>query len=354
MSNPRYRVGILGATGSVGQKLIGLLADHPWFEVTAVAASDRSEGKRYDEAVHWLEPEPVSSAIGALVLQPARPPLDCDLVFSALGTEPAREAEPAFARAGYPVVSNAGAFRMAENVPLLIPDINPDHLAMIPRQDYDPERRGYIVTNPNCSTTGLVAALKPLDDAFGVDTVLTTTMQAVSGAGYPGVPSLDILGNIVPYIGNEEAKLESEPRKILGSVSAEGALEEAMLTVSAHANRVPVVDGHFLTVSVGLRIPATSEAASATLEAYQGPLRGLGLPTAPDKVIEVFSRQDHPQPRLHAGRGRGMTIGVGRVRPCPLLGLRFVALVHNTLRGAAGGTVLNAELLVNRGLVMRR
>ncbi len=354
MSGARYRVGILGATGSVGQKLIGLLAEHPWFEVTAVAASERSEGKRYSEAVHWLEPEAVPEAIGRLTVQPARPPLDCDLVFSALGTAPATEAEPAFARAGYPVVSNAGAFRMAPDVPLLIPDINPEHVAMISRQGYHPDGHGYIVTNPNCSTTGLVGALKPLDDAFGVESVLTTTMQAVSGAGYPGVPSLDILGNVVPFIGNEEEKLEAEPRKILGSVDASGKLVEAPIAVSAHANRVPVIDGHFLTVSARLRIPATPEAAIAALRAYEGPLRGLGLPTAPARVIEVHTRPDHPQPRLHAGRGGGMVIGVGRVRPCPLFGLRFVALVHNTLRGAAGGTVLNAELLVDRGLVVRR
>lgn len=350
MSQPRLRVGILGATGSVGQKLVTLLAEHPWFTLTALAASPRSAGKRYGDAVHWLEPTPLPASIAALVVTPSAPPLDCDLVFSALGSSPADEVEPAFARAGVPVVSNAGAYRMAPDVPLLVPDVNPDHAELVRRQRYHPDGRGFIVTNPNCATTGLVCALKPLADAFGVAGVQLTTLQAVSGAGYPGVPSLDVLGNVVPFIPNEEEKLESEPAKILGRLGPEG-IEPAPLRVSATATRVPVVDGHFLTLSVALERPAPLERVAAALDGYRGPLAGLGLPSAPRRPLARYTRDDHPQPRLHANLDGGMTVAVGRLRPCPLNDLRMVVLVHNTLRGAAGGAVLNAELLVERGLV---
>lgn len=355
MSTKRIRVAILGATGSVGQKLIARLEGHPWFEIAVLTGSERTIGRRYGEAVHWLEPGPIPDAPARLEIRATLPPADVDLAFSALGTQPADEVEPAYARAGVPVVSNAGAYRMAPDVPLLIPDINPDHVGLTASQHYDPTGRGFLVTNPNCSTTGMVMALKPLHDAFGVEAVHVTTLQATSGAGYPGVASLDILGNVVPLIPGEEAKLEAEPRKILGRFDAgTGGLEPAEIAVSAHATRVPVVDGHFMTLSVRLGRRVTPDEAAAVLRDYESPLVELGLPSAPHRPVVVLDRDDHPQPRLHAALDDGMVTTVGRIRPCPLLDIRLAALVHNTVRGAAGGTVLNAELLVARGLVRAR
>lgn len=343
----RLRAGILGATGSVGQQFVALLAGHPWFEITALAASARSAGKPYSEAVRWLGTSPLPPSVGDQVVQEVTTELDCDFVFSALDSGPAAEHEPALARAGHAVISNAGAFRMDPLVPLMVPEVNPTHSGLIKGQPYG---SGCIVTNPNCSTTGLVCALKPLAETFGVEAVHVTTMQAVSGAGYPGVPSLDILGNVVPYIRNEEEKLETEPQKILGTLQG-GRIEPASFRVSAQTNRVPVLDGHLLSIAVALTGRPSVEAVRDAFVGFGNPLADLALPSAPPALLHVFPEGAHPQPRLDAGRGNGMTVSIGRLRPCPLLGVRFVALVHNTLRGAAGGAILNAELLRQQGLL---
>jgi aspartate-semialdehyde dehydrogenase len=350
MIDNRLRVGILGATGAVGQKLVVLLARHPWLEVTAVAASHRSTGRDYGEAVHWLEAAPVPVEVAALPVVAATPPLDCDLVISALDADVAREVEPVFAAAGYPVFSNASAHRMRPDVPLLVPEVNADHLRLVERQATAP---GFIVTNPNCATVGLVLALKPLADAFGLDAVQVTTMQAVSGAGYPGVPTLDILGNVIPHIAGEEAKLETEPRKILGTLAGDRVAEHSV-TIGAQANRVPVLDGHLLSVSARCTTPAGVEDVRAGLSAFVSPLAGLGLPSAPARPVALLAPPEVPQPRRHATLLDGMVVHVGCVRPCPVLGVRFVALVHNTIRGAAGAAILNAELAIRQGLVAPR
>ena len=319
-------------------------------KVTAVAASHRSAGRRYGEAVHWLEAAPLPADIAALTVAAAAPSLECDLVISALDADAARELEPAFAAAGYPVFTNASAHRMRPDVPLLVPEVNPDHLALVGSQ---PTAPGFIVANPNCSTVGLVLALKPLADAFGLDAVQVTTMQAASGAGYPGVPSLDILGNVVPHIAGEEAKLEAEPRKILGAL-ADRHVESCPVTISAQANRVPVLDGHLLSVSVRFSRPAGVEEVCAAFASFTSPIDGLGLPSAPQRPVVLLDAPELPQPRRHAERGGGMVVHVGCVRPCPVLGVRFVALVHNTVRGAAGAAILNAELAILQGLVRTR
>jgi aspartate-semialdehyde dehydrogenase len=350
MNENRLRVGILGATGAVGQKLVTLLAGHPWLELTALAASQRSAGRSYGEAVHWLEAAPLPAEVAALPVLAAEPPLECDLVISALDAEAAREIEPAFAAAGYPVFSNASAHRMRPDVPLLVPEVNPDHLRLVERQPFG---GGFIVTNPNCSTTGLVLALKPLADAFSLEAVLVTTMQATSGAGYPGVSALDILGNVLPHIAGEEAKLESEPRKILGALAGD-VVEAHPVTISAQANRVPVLDGHLLSVSVRFSRKADPEAVTAAIADFTTPLHGLGLPSAPERPLALLSPPELPQPRRHAARGGGMVVHVGCVRRCPVLDVRFVALVHNTIRGAAGAAILNAELAIRQGLVKSR
>jgi aspartate-semialdehyde dehydrogenase len=377
-SGQKLRVGILGATGAVGQKFVRLLDDHPWFEVTAVAASSRSQGLRYEDAVRWLEPTPLPAWAGGLRVEAPSPGLPCDFVFSALDSETASEVEPLFVDAGIPVISNAGSFRMRTGVPLLIPEVNPDHLQLLARplegeRDRPPQggEKGafeegevgpaFLVTNPNCSTTGLALALKPLADAFTITRVSVTTLQAVSGAGYPGVSSMDILGNVLPEIPGEEEKLETEPLKILGTVLGQKdgpdgriSLEPAHITISAQCNRVPVQEGHLLSVSVGFEEEVGVEEAREALEGFESPLKGLGLPSAPERPIRFSDAEAFPQPRLHSGEAGGMRVTVGRLRKCPVLDLRFVALVHNTVRGAAGGAILNAELLRARGLLPGR
>jgi len=350
MIDYRLKVGILGATGAVGQKLVARLAHHPWLEVTTLAASHRSAGRAYGDVVHWLDAAPLPAEIAALPVVAAEPPLACDLVISALDTGAAREIEPAFAAAGYPVFSNASAHRMRPDVPLLVPEVNADHLRLVERQPYG---AGFIVTNPNCSTVGLVLALKPLADAFGLEAVQVTTMQATSGAGYPGVSSLDILGNVIPHIAGEEAKLESEPRKILGALAGD-CITDDPVTISAQANRVPVLDGHLLSVSVRLSRPAGVDDVRAAFAEFVSPLADLGLPSAPARPLALLAPPEVPQPRRHAALGDGMVVHVGCVRPCPVLGVRFVALVHNTIRGAAGAAILNAELAIRHGLVAPR
>jgi aspartate-semialdehyde dehydrogenase len=343
-------VAILGATGTVGQKFITLLADHPWFEIVQLAASAARDGKRYGDEVRWREVTPLPERIAGMRLTAMAPDGQAKLAFSALDASIARDVEPAFAMAGVFVVSNASAFRMAEDVPLLIPEVNAEHLALIARQRRERGWRGAIVVNPNCSTAALVTALAPLHRAFGLRTAVVATLQAASGAGYPGVPSLDLLGNVIPFIGGEEEKIEAELRKILGRVEGERVVEAEIVT-SAMVHRVPVVDGHMVSASLAFDRAPTPEEAVAALRAFSGSPLVAGLPTSPAHPVEVEDRADRPQSRLDLDRGRGMTVTVGRVRPCPLHHLRLVALGHNLVRGAAGAAVQNAELVRASGLL---
>lgn len=336
-------VGVLGATGMVGQQFLRLLDDHPLFRVAWLAASERSEGKSYREAATWRLGGRMPSAAAGGTVEACVPGKGPQLMFSALDAQAAHDIEPAFAAAGHIVVSNARSFRMLDDVPLLIPEINPEHLALIKIQRRERGWRGSIVTNPNCSTVVLAMALAPLRQ-FGLRTVLTTTLQAVSGAGYPGVPSYDILGNVIPGIGGEEEKIESEANKILGDLRNERVMMHPAV-VSAHTTRVPVIDGHTLTVSVALDQRPDVSAVAGALEGWRGRPQELRLPSAPAAPIEVEQEGFRPQPRLDAARGHGMSVTVGRIRPCPVLGMKFVAMGHNTIRGAAGAAILNAELM---------
>jgi len=344
----KYRVGILGATGMVGQRFMQLLENHPQFEVTAVAASDRSQGKNYGDACTWRLGGEMPSAIRSLKVQAPAPPLDCDLVFSSLPGDIARETESSFASAGYPVISNSSAFRMDEDVPLLIPEVNHDHLGLLEKQRQRYPSGGYIVTNPNCSTIGLVIALAPLQNAFGVEAAIATTLQAVSGAGYPGVASLDILDNVLPYIGGEEEKIETETTKILGSL-ADGTIKSAPMKVSAQCHRVNVADGHLVAARVKLTRKAGIEDLRNALRTYRSLPQELGLHSAPQHPIVVRDEPDRPQPKYDRDAGAGMSVTIGRLLPDAVLDYRFVSLSHNTIRGAAGAAILNAELLIAKG-----
>ena len=348
----RVPVAVLGATGTVGQKFVRLLADHPWFELTALAASEQSAGRPYGEGARWRETVRLPDAVAAMTVARCAPPLPApaSIVFSALDADVAQDIEQSFARAGALVVTNTRVHRMEPDVPLMIPEINADHLALVARQRTQRGWRGAILANPNCSTAGLVLALAPLQRAFGVERLFVATMQAVSGAGYPGVPSLDILGNVIPFIGGEEEKMERETCKILGALDRIG-VTPAPIAMSLHTNRVPVVDGHFEVVSVGLGRRATPEEAIAALREFRGSERVRSLPSSPANPVEVDTRPDRPQSRLDLERGGGMTVTVGRVRPCPVLDLRFALLGHNTIRGAAGAAVQIGELLVAEGYV---
>ena len=347
----RWRAGVLGATGMVGQRIVHMLARHPWFELTAVAASERSAGKRYADAVRWHLNEPMPEAARALVVQDAAPPLECDFVFSGLDSSVAGPVEAAFAKAGYPVVSNSKNHRMEPDVPLLIPEVNAGHLASIPAQKkHHGYHSGFIVTNPNCSTAGLVLALKPLADAFGLAQVHVVTMQAVSGAGYPGVPAMDILGNVIPFISGEEEKMETEPQKLLGQWDGKRFVD-LDVRLSAHCNRVQVLDGHMESVSVKLKKKATVQEVREALRAFAVSDELAALPTALRHPIVLAEEADRPQPRRDSDAGAGMAAVVGRVRPCPLLDFKFTVLSHNLVRGAAGAALLNAELLAARGLL---
>ncbi len=334
-------VAVLGATGTVGQRFVQLLADHPWFEVAALAASERSAGRRYAEVCNWVIPGDPPPAIGEMVVWPLEPNLPAELLFSALPSAVAREVEPEFARAGYAVCSNASAYRAVDDVPLLIPEVNADHVALIDAQRARRGWPGLIVTSPNCTITGVALPLKPLDEAFGVRKVFMVSMQATSGAGYPGVSSLDILGNVIPYIAGEEEKFPQELRKLLGRVE-DGRLVNADLVLSASANRVPVLEGHTVSLSVGFERPPTVEAAIAALRDYRGSDVARSLPSAPERPLVVRTEPDRPQPRRDRDAEGGMAVSVGRVRPCPLLDLRMTTVSHNTLRGAASGAILNA------------
>jgi len=342
----KYPIGILGATGMVGQRYIQLLADHPWFEIVWLAASDRSSGKPYGEAAKWRLETPLPARIAKMIVSPAEPENAPKTIFASVDATIARELEPAFAEAGCAVISNSSAFRMAANVPLVIPEVNADHLKMIEEQPWRKESGGYIVTNPNCSTIGLVLALKPIEERFGIEKIFVTTMQAVSGAGYPGVASMDILDNVVPFIGGEEEKMEAETLKLLGKLGGRTVTPLAA-GMTAHCNRVAVVDGHTECVSIKLGNKVTREEMLAAWAEFK-PLAGLDLPFAPEQPIEWTPQPDRPQPRLDRHRGKGMTVTVGRLRPCNLLDWKFVLLSHNTVRGAAGATILNAEMLASQ------
>ena len=344
----KYRVGILGATGMVGQRFIQLLVDHPQFEVTAVAASDRSQGKTYGEACSWRLSGEIPANVRAMPVQPPTPPLDCDLVFSSLPGEMARETEGAFAAAGYPVISNSSAFRMDEDVPLLIPEVNHEHLGLLETQKAKYSRGGFIVTNPNCSTIMIALALAPLHAAFGVEATIATTLQALSGAGYPGVASLDILDNVLPFIGGEEEKIESETTKILGRLNG-SRIEVAPMAVSAQCHRVNVSDGHMAAVRVNLTRKATLDDVREALTSFRSLPQELGLHSAPATPIVLRDEPDRPQPKLDRDAGNGMTITAGRLKPDSVFDYRFVVLSHNTIRGAAGAAILNAELLIALG-----
>ncbi len=335
----------------VGQRFIQLLNNHPWFNITWLAASDRSAGKTYGEACRWKLDTPLPKHIAEMVVQPNTPDAATGelphIIFAALDSDIAKELEPQFAAAGCAVISNSSAFRMTPDVPLVVPEVNADHLDLIEQQGWRKESGGYIVTNPNCSAIGLVLALKPLEERFGIESIFVSTMQAVSGAGYPGVASLDILGNVVPFIKNEEEKLQEEVAKLLGRRKGDG-IEFLDAKVSAHCNRVAVEDGHTECVSIKFRKRATREEILAAWDEFQ-PLHGQHLPTAPEQPVEFDGAVDRPQPRLDRMRGAGMAATVGRLRECPLLDWKFVVLSHNTIRGAAGAAVLNAEVLARLG-----
>jgi aspartate-semialdehyde dehydrogenase len=345
-------VGILGATGAVGQRFVQLLVDHPWFEIAALTGSDRTVGRPYGQGVNWVVPGDPPQVVRDLVVQETRPDLDLPVVFSALPTRLAREWEPKFAAAGYAVVTNASAYRMTPDVPLLIPEINPDHTGLIPAQQAANDWPGFIVASPNCSTTSAVLPMKVLQDAFGLEAALMTTLQAISGAGYPGVPSMAIMDNVIPHIGGEDEKLEAEPKKLLGALSADAsAIDLAPINLSAQANRVPVSDGHLASVSVKLTRPATPAAAVDAFIAWRPPAVCADLPSSPDRVLVYRHESDRPQPRLDRNAEDGMAWTVGKVRECGVLDLRFLSISHNTLRGAASGSVLNAELLLVQGYI---
>lgn len=353
---PPIPVAILGATGTVGQRFISLLDGHPWFRVVALTGSERTVGHHYADAVHWLlsEPMPVWATNMPLLPTELESLQNVALAFSALPSGAAREIEPKLAQNGIWVCSNASAFRREPDVPILLPEVNAEQIAVL---EFQRKRRGWkagIVTNSNCTSSGLSVVLKALEDAFGLSKVFVVSMQAISGAGYPGVPALDITGNVIPYIAGEEEKVEWEPRKILGSVAGEG-IRLADFVISAHTNRVPVVDGHTVAASVAMRnAPADLEDVIAALENYQPPEIAHSLPSTPKPVIVVRREPNRPQPRLDAFTGRGMTTVVGRVRRDPIWDVKFVVVSHNTIRGAAGGAIYNAELLVSQGIVQLR
>ena len=343
----KHPIGILGATGAVGQRYIQLLENHPWFEIAWIAASDRSSGKTYAEAAKWRLDTPLPARIARMTVSAAEPEGAPKIIFASIDAAFAREMEPAFAAAGCAVITNSSAFRMAPNVPLVLPEENADHLHLIEEQTWRKEAGGYIVTNSNCTAMGPVLALKPLVDRFGVEQIVATSMQAISGAGYPGVPSWDILDNVIPYIGGEEEKMEAETLKLLGKLEGH-SVKPLSARMSASCNRVAVVDGHTVSVSVKLSKPATQEEILAAWAEFQ-PLLGQNLPMAPEHPVQYAAESDRPQPRLDRNRGNGMAATVGRLRPCGVLDWKFTVLSHNTIRGAAGATILNAEMLASLG-----
>jgi len=344
----KISVGILGATGIVGQRFIQMLEQHPWFEVGWLAASERSEGRSYAEAVRWRMKTALPERVGKMMVSPASPNGAPQVIFAALDAGIAAELEPRFAEAGCAVISNSSALRMKADVPLVIPEVNPDHIKLIECQAWRRKSGGFAVTNPNCSAIGLVLALAPLEQQFGLDTVMAVTMQAVSGAGYPGVASLDILGNVIPYIAKEEEKMEEETRKLLGHLNGSG-IKPGEFRMSAQCNRVAVEDGHTESVSVKLKKKAQLEEIVSAWSEFRSLPQQLKLPSAPDQPVVYVSAADRPQPRFDAEAGAGMTTTIGRLRPCNVLDWKFTVLSHNTIRGAAGAALLNAELLKAQG-----
>ncbi len=348
---PSIPVGILGATGMVGQQFIALLANHPWFKVEWLGASSRSEGKAFRDAAAWRLPTPLAEDVAAKVVDAATPGRAPKLVFSGLDSSVAGEIEGAFAAAGHIIVSNSRNYRMEPDVPLLIPDVNPEHLELLRAQARGRTWKGRIVTNPNCSTVVLATALAPLRQ-FGLKNTMITTLQAISGAGYPGVPSWDILGNVIPHIGGEEEKIETETGKILGTLAGNGAsVDVHPVRLSATTTRVAVQNGHTVSMSVDLEKAPAAEAIIEAWRSYRSKPQELGLPTAPKHPIVYLTEANRPQPILDANRDGGMAVTVGRLRPCPLFSYKFVALGHNTIRGAAGAAILNAELMHSEGLL---
>jgi aspartate-semialdehyde dehydrogenase len=346
-----FKVGILGATGAVGQKFIRLLENHLWFTIKALGASKRSSGQSYKKAVHWIEPTKIPETVSDIVVNACEPKDfgDVDFVFSGLDSSVAGEIEGAFAQAGIPVISNAKNYRMDDSVPLLIPEINPDHAELINTQTFDENGNGWIVTNPNCSTVALAMSLKPLYDAFGLKSVVVTTMQAISGGGYPGVPSLDITANVVPFIGGEEDKIESEPNKLLGTFEND-AITYADFPIQATATRVPVIEGHLVSVSASLQTnPSNIDEVKQAFTHWKSPIAPLSLPSSPPHPVKYYEEQRFPQPRLHAARENGMQAAVGRLRKGTVMDIGYISMAHNTIRGAAGGAILNAELLAEKG-----
>ena len=351
----RIPVAVLGATGMVGQRFIELLQGHPWFELVALAASDRHEGRPYAQVAQWRlsgSEMPVSAAsLPVVSCSPDALPRDVKIAFSALPAEVAGDIEAACAQAGIAVFSNAKNYRMQDDVPLLIPEVNADHALALIEQRKKREWKGSIVTNANCSATPLVIALKPLHEAFGVRKVMVTTLQAISGAGYPGIPSYDILDNAIPYISGEEEKVESETRKMLGSWQEGSGFTDAPMVVSAQCNRVATREGHLECISVELHADASPEEIIAAWQNYTPVSQSLKLPSAPEQILIYRSEPNRPQTLLDRDAGHGMTVTIGRLRPCSILSYKFVLLGHNTIRGAAGGSILNAEFCVSKGLV---
>src|SRR6202050_4423785 len=346
--NRKIPIGILGATGVVGQRFIQMLEHHPWFEVAWLAASDRSEGKTYGEAARGRLKTAIPANVAAMKVSPATPEGAPKVIFAALDASIAAEMEPRFAQAGCAVVSNSSALRMQTDVPLVIPEVNAGHIKLIDTQAWRKQSGGYVVTNPNCSAIGLVLALAPLQQRFGLEAVMAVTMQAVSGAGYPGVASLDILGNVIPYIRNEEEKMEEETLKLLGRLNGSKVIS-ADFAMSAQCNRVAVEDGHTESISVQLKTKAKPEEIIAAWNSYRAEPQELQLPSAPEHPVVYLTENDRPQPRFDVDLGAGMSSAVGRLRPCGVLDWKFTVLSHNTIRGAAGAAVLNAELLKAKG-----
>ena len=341
-------VGILGATGIVGQRFIQMLEHHPWFEVSWLAASDRSEGRTYAEAARWRLKTAIPAPIANMAVSPAKPEGAPKIIFAALDAAIARELEPQFAAAGCAVVSNSSALRMQQDVPLVIPEVNGDHIRLLEKQSWRSKSGGYVVTNPNCSAIGLVIGLAPLHRRFTLETVMAVTMQAVSGAGYPGVASLDILGNVIPYIAKEEEKMEEETLKLLGVLNG-AHVDPAPFAMSAQCNRVAVEDGHTESVAVRLKKKAAPEEIIAAWNDFRAEPQQLRLPSAPLQPIVYMTAADRPQPRFDCDLGAGMTTAVGRLRKCNVLDWKFTVLSHNTIRGAAGAALLNAEFLKAKG-----
>lgn len=346
----KINVGVLGATGAVGQKFISLLKDHPWFTISQIGASERSAGKAYKDACTWIEATDIPENIAGKIIEPCNPESmdDVDIVFSGLDSSVATEIEQSFAEAGIPVISNARNYRQHEDVPLLVPEVNADHIELIKKQTFSKDGSGFIVTNPNCVCIPLTMALKPLDDAFGLKSIVMTTLQAISGGGYPGVPGMDITANVMPYISGEEPKIGLEPLKIMGTLT-NGKVKSAEIPIESTATRVPTIEGHLLSVTASFENPPSEEEAVTALKNWKGQIASLDLPSSPSSPLRVYDDPRFPQPRLHSYREGGMQIGIGRVRTAEVMDLSMIVLGHNTVRGAAGCSILNAELLVKKG-----